>query len=222
VAAQYGFYSSVDLAYTVSPSSGLIVSFSPQSITYGTGTSTAAFTSSAPGTYTVTITGTSGTIHHDATVIVTVVSPVTPDFDISANPTTLSIQAGNSGTSTVTINPRNGFTDNVAFTTTSPTTGITATLSSSSTSSGSLTSTLTINVDSSAPAGTYTVTVRGTSGSLSHDAVVTITVTAAPSNVSILGLSPTTFYASLGAIIAVIIIAAAVLTLRRRPKTTKK
>jgi hypothetical protein len=70
--AQNGFYNNVDLTYTVSPSSGLTVSFNPNSFAYGSGTSTATFSSSTPGTYTVTITGTSGGLSKSATVTVMV------------------------------------------------------------------------------------------------------------------------------------------------------
>jgi hypothetical protein len=70
--AQNGFYNSVDLTYTVSPSSGLTISFNPNSFAYGSGTSTATISSSTPGTYTVTITGKSGSLSNSATVTVTV------------------------------------------------------------------------------------------------------------------------------------------------------
>jgi hypothetical protein len=69
-----GFTGSIDLSYTVSPSSGLTVSFNPTTLSniYGYGTSRATFSSSIPGTYTVTITGTSGNLKPTTTVTVTV------------------------------------------------------------------------------------------------------------------------------------------------------
>jgi subtilase family serine protease len=110
---------------------------------------------------------------------------VTPDFSISASPSVLTIQAGSSGTSTITVTSLNGFGGTVSLSTSAPT-GLTAGLSPSQlavASGTSNSSTLSITVQSTMMAGTYTVTVTGTSGSLSHSATVTVnvqTVSSAP------------------------------------------
>jgi subtilase family serine protease len=101
--------------------------------------------------------------------------PPTADFTISASPTNLNIRTGSSGTSTVTIAPVNGFTGTVTLSASAPS-GLTATLNPTQIPASG-TSTLTIRVASYVRAGTYTVTVKGTSGSLSHTASVTVTVT---------------------------------------------
>jgi len=63
-----GFSSQVELAATVSPSTGLSVSLNPFSLANGSGTSTATFRSFTRGNYTVTITATSGASRHTTTV----------------------------------------------------------------------------------------------------------------------------------------------------------
>jgi hypothetical protein len=108
-----------------------------------------------------------------------------PDFSITANPTTLTIRAGTSATSLLTISSLNGFTGIVSLSATisplvrhgpSPTLSpMSVTLSSGGTGS----STLTVSTARNTPTGTYTVTVTGVSGSISHSVTVTVTVTSA-------------------------------------------
>lgn len=105
------------------------------------------------------------------------------DFSISASPSALTIQAGSSGSSTITVTSLNGFSGTVSLVTSAPT-GLSAILSSSSltiASGGSSSSTLSITVSSTTASGTYTVTVTGTSGSLTHSTTVTVTVPTVPS-----------------------------------------
>ncbi len=107
----------------------------------------------------------------------------TPDFTISSNPSSLTVNAGGSaGSSTITISSINGFSGTVNLAVSSPSV-LTVTLSTpsvsvSSTSPGS--STLTISAASNA-GGTYSVTVTGTSGALTHSTTVTVTVPTVPS-----------------------------------------
>ena len=72
----------------------------------------------------------------------------------------------------------------------------------------------------SAKAYTITITATDDAGN-TGTTTQTQTVIAPPAPVAILGLPPTTFYASLGGIIAIVIIAGAVLALRRKPKSSK-
>jgi len=97
----------------------------------------------------------------------------TPDFAISASPTSLTISVGGSGTSTINVTPSGGFSGTVSLTATvNPATGLTATLNPATiTMSG--TSTLTVTGQT---AGTYLVTVTGTSGTITHNTNVTVTV----------------------------------------------
>ena len=111
-------------------------------------------------------------------------TPVTtPDFSISASPSALTIKAGASGNSTITVTSLNGFSGTVALAATAPT-GWSASVSPTSLtvgSGGSASSTLSMTVPSTTAAGTYTVTVTGTSGSLNHSATVTVSVPTVPS-----------------------------------------
>lgn len=218
IAGTNGFFGYVTL--TASIQSGLTVAFSPT--TLYPGKSTATFSSSTPGSYTVTITGTSGSLVHTTNIQVSVTAVGTPDFTIAGNPATLTIQAGNTGTSTITITPSYGFVGTVALTTMDFLNGPLGSLSATSISGGSGASTLTINVASSVRAGTYTVTVQGTSGSLAHSTHVTIAVTSPPSTQpastapTIFGLSPPTFYGTIGVIIALIVVGGVAVVLRGR------
>ncbi len=102
--------------------------------------------------------------------------PPTPDFTISASPSSLTVASGNTASSTITVTSVNGFTGAISLSV-SPSTG--ALLASSSltiTAGGSASTTLTITPTSS---GTYSVT--GTSGSLSHSTNVSVTVDTVPS-----------------------------------------
>jgi hypothetical protein len=100
----------------------------------------------------------------------------TPDFSLSANPTSVSIAQGSSGTSTITVNPINGFTGSVTLSATGLPTGVTAGFSPNPTTNTSM---LMLTVGSGAAAGTTTITINGVSGSLNHSTTVSLTVTSA-------------------------------------------
>ena len=112
---------------------------------------------------------------------------VSANFALAASPSSVAVNAGVSGTSTLTVSSIGGFTGTVALATSvSPATGLDCTLAPTSVSGGSGSSTLSC----SGSAGTYTVTVTGTSGSLTHSTGVTFTVsdftlTASPASVAV-------------------------------------
>jgi hypothetical protein len=108
-----------------------------------------------------------------------------PDFSLTAAPTSVTITQGDSGTSTITVNPVNGFTGNVSLSATGPS-GVTAGLSPNPTTS---TSTLTLTASATAGPGTFTVPITGTSGSLTHQTSVSLTVNASAG--PIVSLTPT-------------------------------
>jgi hypothetical protein len=169
-----GFSGSVSLSASGLPS-GVTASFSPNPTT---STSTLTLTASgtaATGTATVTITGTSGSLQHTTTVSLTV-NPA-PDFSLSASPTSLTVVQGNNGTSTITVNPLNGFSGSVSLSASGLPSGVTASFSPNPTTS---TSTLTLTASGTAATGTATVTITGTSGSLQHTTTVSLTVNPAP------------------------------------------
>ena len=95
----------------------------------------------------------------------------TPDFFISANPGSLTLSAGSSGASTMTVTSLNGFSGTVSLTTNSPA-GVSTSIDPT-TVTGSGTATLTIGANSN---GTFIVQVTGVSGSISHTISVSVIV----------------------------------------------
>src|SRR6266705_1152437 len=102
-----------------------------------------------------------------------------PDFSIATSPTTMTISAGSSGTSTVALTGLNGFTGGLDLTATVESGGLISLSPSSASlnpttvilsSGGTGTSTLTVSTSLLTTPGTYTVTVTATSGTLSHSA----------------------------------------------------
>src|SRR2546425_1387844 len=168
-----GFTGTVALT-AVSVPVGVTTSCAPSSIS-GTQTSTCTLSGTNAGTYAVTITGTSASLVHTTPIATTVTAAPTPDYSLSANPTSVSFLAGQSATSTISLHPTGGFTGTVALTASSAPAGVTTSCTPSSIS-GTQTSTCTL---SGTNAGTYTVTITGTSGALAHTAPVAVTITAA-------------------------------------------
>src|SRR2546423_15105240 len=85
------------------------------------------------GSYPVTITGTSGSLVHTATVAATVTSP---DFALSVNPASVSFAGGQSASSTISFQPSGGFTGTVALAAASVPAGVTTTCAPTSISGG--------------------------------------------------------------------------------------
>src|SRR3989442_199869 len=161
ITGKNGFTATVNLATSTSPSTGLSVICTPTTITGGSGSSTCNLLSSTQGNYTVTVTGTSGSLSHLVTITVSVTS--SPDFSILGSSPAPS-NVGQSPTSTITITSLNGFTGTVSLTDTIPTGLSCNTISPHSiTNSGTATVSCTATV-----AGNYTLTLTGTSGSLNH------------------------------------------------------
>ncbi len=168
-----GFTGSVSLSASGLPS-GVTASFNPASTT---GSSTLTLTASAAattGTATVTVTGTSGTLTHTTAVTLTVNATATPNFSLSASPSSLSVKQGTSGNSTITVSPSGGFTGSVTLSASGLPSGVTAAFGTNPTTS---TSVLTFTASATATTGTSTVTVTGTSGSLTHTTTISLTVT---------------------------------------------
>jgi Protein of unknown function (DUF1573)/Abnormal spindle-like microcephaly-assoc'd, ASPM-SPD-2-Hydin len=97
----------------------------------------------------------------------------TPDFYLSANPNSVAITQGNSGTSTITVNDLNGFGGSVTLSASGLPSGVTAGFGTNPTTSTSL---LTLTASATAALGTVNVTITGVSGSLTHTVNITLTV----------------------------------------------
>jgi hypothetical protein len=164
-----GFAGQVTLSVSGLPS-GAAGSFSPNP---GTSTSTLSVTTAAGtplGTFTLTITGVSGTLTHTATVTLVV---STPDFSLSASPSSKTATQGGAASYSVSISPILGFTGQVSLSASGLPTGASGSFSPNPATTSS---TLTVTTGASTPIGVYTVTITGTSGALIHTTTVSLTV----------------------------------------------
>ncbi|MFZ0807973.1 MAG: S53 family serine peptidase, partial [Candidatus Sulfotelmatobacter sp.] len=172
-----GFDSSVALSAIGQPT-GVTVTFNPTSISApGSGTSTmtmAVASTVAAGKYTITVSGVGGGITQTTTVTLTVTTAAKGNFTLTANPTSITVARGKSGTSVITSKVTGGFNSAVTL----------STFASGKTfspnpipSPGSGTSTMTVVVGAHAPLGTTTITINGTGGGVTRKTTVTLTVT---------------------------------------------
>jgi Pro-kumamolisin, activation domain len=168
------FSGSVALSASGLPT-GVTASFSPASATTSSVLTLTAASTATAGTATVTITGTSGTLTHTTTVALTI-TPA-PDYSLSSTPSSVSIVAGTSGSSTIAVSALNGFAGAVSLTASGLPAGVTASFSPASATTSS---TLTLTVANTATAGLSTITITGTSGTLTHTTTVALTITPAP------------------------------------------
>jgi hypothetical protein len=129
------------------------------------------------GPATLTLTGTSGTLNHTATVTSTVSAP--PDFTLALSPASLTIVAGAAGLP-VSVNAAalNAFTGSVTVAITGLPTGVTASPATLTLTPGTA-QTTTLTAVAGVPAMAPAITFTGTSGSLSHAATLALTVQAA-------------------------------------------
>jgi len=103
-----------------------------------------------------------------------------PAFSLSASPTSVTVQQGSNGTSTITAAISGGFSSAIALSASGMPTGVTASFNPSSIAApGSGTSTLTLTASSSAAVGAYTITITGTGGGLTETTAVLLTVSSA-------------------------------------------
>jgi len=174
-----GVTQSVALTASGAPS-GATVSFNPSSITSGqTSTITITTTSSTPaGTFSILVTASGASATHTTTVTLTVTAPAQNDFSIAASPTSVSVTAGQSGTSTISTALTGGSAQSVALSASGQPSGVTVGFNPVSVTAGG-SSTMTITVASGTAPGTYPVTVTGTATSATHSVSVTLTVTGA-------------------------------------------
>ncbi|MEV6032553.1 M4 family metallopeptidase [Nonomuraea sp. NPDC052116] len=157
--------------------SGTTASFSPSSVTSGNSSTLtlSVGSSTAAGTYNITVTGT-GSTSHTATYALTVSSnPPTRDFSISASPASGTVQAGSAATTTIGTTTTAGTAQTVNLSASGLPTGATAAFNPASVTSGG-SSTLTISTAATTPAGSYTVTVTGTGVTATHTATYALTV----------------------------------------------
>jgi uncharacterized membrane protein len=176
VTASGGFTGSVAFSVSGLPA-GASASFNPTSVT-GSGSSTLSVSTSTTtpnGTYTLAITGTSGTLVHSTNVTLVVTGGVNPDFTISVSPTSLNVSRGKTGNYTVTIGAVNGFTGTVSLSVSGLGSRVTASFNPASVT-GSGTSILSVQPAGNASKGARTITITGIGDTVSHSTSATLNV----------------------------------------------
>jgi hypothetical protein len=174
VSPQNGFSGSVNLTASGLPS-GVSASFSSNPATATSTLTLTASSTAATGTVTVTMTGTSGSLTHTTTINLTVNSQAQPDYTLSASPSSVTMTQGDSGQSTITVSPQNGFSGSVNLTASGLPSEVSASFSPNPVTA---TSTLTLTASSTAATGTVTVTITGSSGGLTKTTMLSLTVNA--------------------------------------------
>ncbi len=174
-----GFTGLVNLSVSVSPvvTDGPLASLNPTSVS-GSGISALSVTtvSTTPaGTYTFTITGTSGPLVHSTTVTLVVNAQGTGDFTISSPTNTLTVKRGQSGSLPITITAQAGFTGTVTFSVSGLPSLVTAVFTPTSVNASG-TSSMTLTVNNQQRQGTFPIVITGTSGQLNHSITVNFTV----------------------------------------------
>lgn len=141
-----------------------------------------------------------------------------PDFSISTNPANMTVQAGNTASSSIILRSLNGFSGTVFLSTDSSSLFAsvvppTVTLSNGETR----TSILAIHPGSTLSPGAYNITILAVSGSVSHNATVETRITAALATApGTLDLTLPVFYGTAGTITVVLALATSASYLKRR------
>jgi hypothetical protein len=125
-------------------------------------------------------------------------APPTPDFTLTASPSSQTVAQGASTTYTATVTPSGGFTGTVTFSVSGLPAGASGSFNPTSVS-GSGTSTLTVLTSATTPAGSYPLTITGTSGTLIHSISVTLVVSAAGGSDFAISASPSSQTVAQGA-----------------------
>jgi len=174
VTAVNGFTGTVDFTVTGLPS-GATASFTPASISSSGSTTlnVATTAATAPGTYALSIRGTSGPLVRS--VPVTLVVNTNGDFSISVSPISRTVQNGANTTYAVTVIASQGFSGTVNLSVSGLPKFVTASFSPAALAQPG-TSVLTLSTKKQTKTGSTTLTVQGASGSLVHTAGITLIV----------------------------------------------
>jgi cellulose 1,4-beta-cellobiosidase len=173
-----GFTGTVSLTLTGAPAN-VTATLSPTSIA-GSGGSTLTIVVGAaatPGVTALTVTGTGTsngtTVTNSATINLTVVPA--PNFTVTVSPASLTLPPNTNPTVTMTITSVGGFTGSISLSAGNLPTGVSANFSPSSVNGGG-TSVVNFFAQSSTSAGTTNINLTGTSGALTHSAVLALTI----------------------------------------------
>jgi hypothetical protein len=125
--------------------------------------------------------------------------PPPNDFSISTSPTSVSVQQGSTGTSTVSTAVTSGAAQTISISASGLPAGATASFNPTSVTAGGQ-STLTFTVGSTTPVGGHSVTITGTGTALRHSTTVTLTVTAPVANDFSISANPTALSVQQGSV----------------------
>jgi len=175
--------------------SDVTLTFDPATLTppkNGSRTSTLkveAATNALTGEFEINVTGKSRSREHSIIIPLKIIEAPSPppqpkDFAITASPSTLTIQQGQSNTSIISVASINGFNKQVNLTVNSPsTTGASVALNPDKVippPNAYAISVMTVDVSADATLGTHNITVTGISNSRQRSANVTLTITEPP------------------------------------------
>jgi len=186
-----GFNKTVNLTVTSEPIAGTTTTLNPSEVTPpadGSATSTLTVevaVDAEPGAFVIVVTGKNGSLEHTVKIKLTITAPQpTPDFSISASPTSLTINQGSFKISIITVTSLYGFSETVSLSITSaPISGVSVTFNPEEVTPApnhSTISMLTVEVDETATLGDYTISVTGKSGTLQKSVNIQLTIEAAP------------------------------------------
>jgi hypothetical protein len=190
-----GFAGTVTLSSPVYPASGLKAVLNMTSVTLLANSSrnvTIAIQAQTAGSYSITITGISGSTTRYTYLYVTVTGPQPKDFTITAHPMIIGIPStpvGSSGISTITVASQGGLSGTIHLTISYDTARLTLSPSSKDvilSGPGSTQSfNLTITTISATLQGSYDIRVSGTNGTATHSFSITAFVEPLPSITSV-------------------------------------
>jgi len=199
VNSHFGFTGSVTLSFVDSPT--IITEnavFAPSVASPGNPSTLTIDTSEIPaGTYDFVVKGTSGSLTNITEGKLVVLNP--PDFGIAATPSSFTIDARSSIVYNVTVGPLNGFSGAVSLSTPSLPGGIEATFQPQVVivAGGPAVSKLTINTSGCPNADTtYQIKIRGTSGAISHECTISLSLRAVNKPPTITSFQPSTIMVS--------------------------
>jgi hypothetical protein len=135
--------------------------------------------STPPGSYQITLTGSAKGVAHQAQALLAVEAVQPFDFSISCSPSAQTVTPGGGTQSAIAVGLLSGTSQSVALTVSGAPSGVSASLNPAS-GKPSFSSTLSITTAASVAPGQYSLTVTGTAGALSHQATFTLTVGQAP------------------------------------------
>jgi len=115
----------------------------------------------------------------------------TPDFSLSASPTSLSVTQGSSGSTTISTSVTGGFNSAISLSASGLPAGVTASFNPTSIGApGGGNSTLTLSASSAATTGTSNVTITASGGGVTHTTTIALTVNSAATPSFTLSASP--------------------------------